>query len=717
MLLLRVALVAVLVACATDTAPSAPHRTNSSMQAGTKVVNTVSAAYQDTTGLTYTTESNAVVTAFAPVGALVVTPKETQANPASDSVAIGANVTRTFTVTNVSNIDDAYTIRSVVAAAGKVVGAAFVTSGGTIPAAIGSTVSPTIHPGESLQIQVVVATAGVAVGTSFPIVVTAQTTASGTTNGLQSDTGEQWAVTATAAQFTGIGGPNTKIVKTVDSSAVVQANPGATVTFDIAAKNSGGATATNAIVTDAVPSGLQADVTSVKIDSMPAGAAATLSGQTLTVKVSTLAAGALLDVAFNAKVIAAALAGATFTNVASISADGVPAQGTTPASVLVGTADVVFDPATNNRPVGGAVLTLLDASGNPLQLVAGTGALSGNVSNPFTTGSDGTYTFALQPSQIPASGARFYLTIAAPGFLNRKIQLDVRPGIGGLLYNVTSTSLDNQPLARAGGYVLTSQNVQLADVFGLFGNIPLFGTQTVRVSKGVNKQVAAPGDRLVYTIAFGNPSQTPLGETQLVDTLPAGEAYAPGTARMDGAALEPTVSGRTLTWSVSSLGAGGGHTLVYATVVFPSVNAGTTLVNEVSARASAPGTRAYTTASATADVQIVAGAFSQSGIITGRIYVDARHAGHFEKGDRGLGGVRIFLEDGSSVVTDSEGRYSFAGVSPGVHVLRVDVATLPSLTHPFTAARANSTWAMQRLVHGLFDDGLMEDVNFGVSGP
>ncbi|MGZ3548027.1 MAG: isopeptide-forming domain-containing fimbrial protein [Vulcanimicrobiaceae bacterium] len=715
MRLLRVALLTVLVASATGTAQSAVRPMNSLPQAGTRVVNTASVAYQDTSGQSYSTQSNAVITAFAPVGALVVTPKQAQANPASDSFAIGANVTRTFTITNVSNIDDAYTVAKIGAAPGKVVSVAFVTPGGTLPATIGTTASPSIHPGESIGVQVVIATTGVALGTAFPITMTAQTTGGGTTNGLQSDTGEQWALTATAPHFTGVNGPNAQIVKTVDRAAIVQSNPGATVTFDIAAKNSGGSAATNVILTDAVPNGLQPDVTSVSIGGAPAGPSAKLSGQTLTVTIPSLAAGALADISFNATVINAAIAGATFTNVATLAADGVPPQGTTPASVLVGTANVVFDPATNNHPVAGAVITLLDANGNPVKLPAATGALDGNVRNPFTTGADGSYTFALAPSQIAAGGSRFYLTIAAPGFLNRKIQLDIEPGTGGLLYDVTSMSLDNRPLARAGGYALTSQNVQLSDVFGLFGNIPLFTAQAITISKNVDKQVAAPGDRLVYTIAFGNPSQSPLGRTQLVDTLPAGEAYAPGTARMDGAPLEPTVNARTLTWTVSSLNAGGGHTLVYATVVFPSVAAGTTLVNAVTASTSIPGTHAYATANATADVRIVGGAFSQSSIITGRIYVDANHAGRFKNGDRGLAGVRIFLEDGSSVVTDREGRYSFAGVRPGMHVLRVDISTLPPATHPFTAARANSAWAMQRLIHGLFDDGLIEDVNFGVS--
>jgi uncharacterized repeat protein (TIGR01451 family) len=339
-----------------------------------------------------------------------------------------------------------------------------------------------------------------------------------------------------------------------------------------------------------------------------------------------------------------------------------------------------------------------------------------NAQNPTATGADGAYTFALEPSQIAAGGSRFYLTISAPGFLNRKIQLDIKLGTDGVLYDVTAAALDNQPLARAGGYTLTSDAVSLADVFGLFGNIPLFTARTVAVTKTVDKTVASPGDRLVYTVGVGNPSQTPLAQTILVDTLPAGEAYAPGTARLDGDPFEPVVAGRTLTWTLANVAAGANYTVTYATVVFPSVAPDTTLVNGVTASAAIAGTNVTATASATADVRIITSAFSQRGIITGRVFIDARRSERFAKGDDGVAGVRIFLEDGSSVVTDRFGRYSFAGVRPGMHVLRVDATTLPDTTRPFGRPRMGSVWSMQRLVHGLFDDGLMEDVNFGVEG-
>ncbi len=388
-----------LVALATGVAASAQ------APAGSPIQNAASLSYQDDSGRQYSVESNTVATIFARVGALVVTPKTLRADPAADSVAAGSNVVRTFAIANVSNIDDAYTIQSASAAPGKIVSVEFLTATGAIPVTLGSTTSPVIPAGSSIQVRVVASSAGLALGAAFPVAIAAQTTATGTTNGLQSDDGKQWAVVATGAQFTGAGGPNTQVTKTVNHAASVQSNPRSIVTFDIQARNSGGAPAANLVVSDAVPNGLQADPASVTIDGAAAGTAATLTGQTLTVKIPSLAAGVLLDIAFNATVTGASIAGAMFTNVASIAADGIAPVATTPASVLVGTANIVFDPTGGNRPIGGAIATLLDASGVPVKLFQ----------NPYTTGADGAFAFDLEPNRIAPAGSRFYLTIVYPG--------------------------------------------------------------------------------------------------------------------------------------------------------------------------------------------------------------------------------------------------------------------------------------------------------------
>jgi uncharacterized repeat protein (TIGR01451 family) len=214
----------------------------------------------------------------------------------------------------------------------------------------------------------------------------------------------------------------------------------------------------------------------------------------------------------------------------------------------------------------------------------------------------------------------------------------------------------------------------------------------------------------MYTLQVGN-SGAQLGATRVVDTLPPGVVYAPGTARVDGLPAEPQRNGRILTWTFPALSAQ--HTILYACVVMPFTAEGSTLINVVDVDAQSGGGAAVR-ASASADTRVVAGALGNRIVITGRVFVDAARSGRFRDGDHGLAGVRVYLEDGESVTTDNYGRFTFPSVHPGQHVLRVDATTLPSGVRPYDDRRYDSPRSLQRLLHGLYDAGLMHDVNFAV---
>lgn len=697
---------------------------------GTEITNSVSATFTDAAGNQYSTQSNVVTVIVAKLAALVVSPKETAANAATDGATIDSTATRTFVITNTSNIPDAYKIIVAGATPLTIVSMSFVTSTGSFPATLNSTISPTVQPGDSIELAVVMSTANLAMKESYAVNITAQTTANAD-NGLQSDTGEQWIIGASSSNIVGPGTNPTGgsgISKTVDHVVVVQSSPGATVTYDVVAQNAGGTQATGVLVTDTVPTGLTADPTSVMINGV--SSPATLSGQVLTIPVGSLNAGATVDVSFNAMTPNISSLGTSYVNVASMSADGMPAQQTTPASVLIGSANIVYNGlAGSGAPVSGATVTLLDANGN-LVTIGGTSSSAsakrtaqaaltpidseGNTSNPVVTSATGAYGFALLASQIAAGGSTFTLDVNAPGYLNRKIQLTLTPTSNNQLYNVTSIALDEQPIAVAGGYTLTKSAERLSDVFGLFGNIPLFDTRTIVVTKTADRSTAQPGDRVRYEIDFANSTQFPIGATQVIDVMSAGLVYAKGTGQLDGVNDEPTISGQTLTWSLASLDPGAQHKITYDAIVYPTVATGTNLTNNVTVNGVIPGTVASAAGTANVTVQVVAGALTQRRPITGRVFVDNAGTGHFKKGDSGIAGVRIFLEDGSFVVTDPDGRFNFPSARPGMHVLHIDETTLPKNVHPYPNQRMNSTRAMQQLVHGIMDDGLIDDVEFAL---
>jgi hypothetical protein len=65
------------------------------------------------------------------------------------------------------------------------------------------------------------------------------------------------------------------------------------------------------------------------------------------------------------------------------------------------------------------------------------------------------------------------------------------------------------------------------------------------------------------------------------------------------------------------------------------------------------------------------------GCVVGKIYVDCTaHPGSTQP-TMGIPGVRIYFSDGTFVISDSEGKYSYCGLRPSTHTIKVDRTTLP----------------------------------------
>jgi uncharacterized repeat protein (TIGR01451 family) len=680
--------------------------------AGTVISNTASMTYSDRNGVAESVTSNTVAATVATVSAVAVGPNEKGCNPSTDSVPVNQPFVRTFTVSNNGNAPDKYTVTASTTA-GSVTSLSYASSAGGAPTPLqnGGTL-PKLTPGESVQVSVTVNPGSASIGTDVEVSLAATSTLPGGTVA----TASQCAVLAAGAALSGPGGPGTPILKLVNGQPSVAAQPGATVTYSIQFLNYGTLPATNVVVTDVVPAGITPNPSSVLVN----GAAAppqsiSLQGQTLTVTIPTVAGGALDTITFSASIGTSATLGATYVNTVTVASSQTTGQQSTQASVLVGTGNIVYDGLGGSSvPVAGAIVTLTSASGQPVALPgAGQTPNTGNA-NPYTTGANGAYSFALGPKQT--GPITYILTITAPGYLNRRFQLVLTPNAAGNLYTVTITSLDGQLLAVPGGFALTKGPVTLSNIYGLFGNLPMFRSQSIQVTKAVDRSFASSGDRLVYTITFNNVG-TALGATTIVDTLPPNVVYAPGTGRVNNLHQEPKVSGRVLTWTLPALNTQ--NTITYAAVILPGTEENTTLTNNVTVRAAAPNENGvFVSGSANVQTQVVAGVFTDSTIITGRVFYDIRRTGEFDPGDVGIAGVRIYLEDGESVVTDSTGRYDFPGVRPGMHVLRIDTSSLPPTAHPYPdrSLASDDQRSIRRLVHGVFDGGVIQDINFALEG-
>ena len=677
---------------------------------GTAILNTVSATYSSGNGEAFATVSNTVTATVAIVTAVAVTPNENGCNAQTDGYAVGNNVTRTFVVLNSSNISDAYTIVASTTG-GSIVSIALTSNGVTTTVANNSTTAA-LAPGASVQATVTIATPNVPLGTNVTISLAATSTTANAVNGRASSSGSQCAIALGKAVIGGMFGPQSLLRKLVDNVPFESVTASQTVKYSFEFQNYGGLPAQNAVLTDVFPAGVTPAVSSLQLNGVPLTAGVSLVGQTLTIAFGSLAPATPYKVTISATVAAGAAIGSEAINAASVSATNAATASSSPAVIIAGVANVVYDGfAGSSVPVSGAVVSLVDAvTGLPFALTGTPTAPNTANSDPYTTGLSGAYAFGLGSAQI--GPVTYHIAITAPGYRSRRIAVTLTPDPTKTYFSVTLTALDGEPLAVPGGFALTTGPVTIAAISNLFGNLPLFRTQVITITKAVDRTVASSGDRLVYTVTFSNVG-TPLGAATLVDTLPAGVAYAPGTALLDGAHFEPKIVGRTLTFALAALQTK--HTLVYATVIVPGVTPGSTLTNVASVSATADNAPAQTvSATASVDTTVINGIFTDQTIITGRVFVDLARDGWFHRGDVGIPSVRIFIEDGESVVTDPNGRYSFPGVRPGMHVLKLDRTTLPSGTRAYDIHDYDDQKSIRRLVHGVFDGGVIQDVNFAI---
>ncbi len=146
-----------------------------------------------------------------------------------------------------------------------------------------------------------------------------------------------------------------------------------------------------------------------------------------------------------------------------------------------------------------------------------------------------------------------------------------------------------------------------------------------------------------------------------------------------------SADGQTLTFTVGTLAGGAVATIDYVV----EVTAGTRLGAAInSAFATAAGVRSNT---AYATVTIRDDFLRTRSTLMGRVTTGACNEETGE-GPNGVEGVRVYLEDGSFVISDNRGMFHFEGVRAGLHVVQMDIDSLPDGYEAF-ACTQNSRFA------------------------
>src|SRR5258708_19672278 len=94
--------------------------------------------------------------------------------------------------------------------------------------------------------------------------------------------------------------------------------------------------------------------------------------------------------------------------------------------------------------------------------------------------------------------------------------------------------------------------------------------------------------------------------------------------------------------------------------------------------------------------------FSDTGSIVGKVFQDCNGNRMQDKGELGVPGVRVYLDDGTFAITDDEGKYSIYGVPGRTHILKLDTYTLPPGTHLPPHSNRNNANAARPLIHFQF---------------
>jgi uncharacterized repeat protein (TIGR01451 family) len=196
------------------------------------------------------------------------------------------------------------------------------------------------------------------------------------------------------------------------------------------------------------------------------------------------------------------------------------------------------------------------------------------------------------------------------------------------------------------------------------------------LEKRTQTTIAAPGDFVRYELALENSSSSGMAtDIELIDQLPLGVRFVPGSVVVDGAAApDPEISAdaSVLEFGFASLDIGERLAISYVVEII-----GGERDDELVNRATAFASGGLISNEATALIRLTEDLFRNSGTIIGRVLEGDCNQETFSE-DQGVAGIRVYLEDGRYAVSDDGGRFHFEGVVPGTHIAQIDTFTVPA---------------------------------------
>lgn len=433
-----------------------------------------------------------------------------------------------------------------------------------------------------------------------------------------------------------------RLVKTVDTSTLPDpAKVGDTLTYAFSVTNTGPVTLTNVTLTDSLPG--------IVVSGGP---------------IPSLVPGATDSTTFTATyaLTQADLDAGSVSNTAEVTGTYIPSVGSTATTTdSSGTALDNDDPTQALLPARPAIAVVKTADISQMSTPTQIGDLiiynfsvtnTGNVTLTNVTLSDplpgltlsGGPIASLAPGQTDSTTFVGRYRVVEGDFNAEQVENQA---------TVTANPPTGPPVTDLSGATITDDDPTV---------VPLTYHPDVTAKKTASTDRVIIGDSFSYMLEFKSNSPGTLREMTVIDVLPVGLVYTPGSAKVDGKPLEPTVTGRTLRWTGQTIGPNGTLTVRLGVRVTGDAPWGD-LTNKTWLTTANGETVSNT---ATAVVQREPEHVFDCADIIGKVFDDRNQNGYQDgpdgSGDQaatepGLPGVKVVTTRGFIVTTDEFGRF------------------------------------------------------------
>ena len=201
------------------------------------------------------------------------------------------------------------------------------------------------------------------------------------------------------------------------------------------------------------------------------------------------------------------------------------------------------------------------------------------------------------------------------------------------------------------------------------------------LEKSANVSTAMVGDIIFYTIKVRNNHFEDLKRSTIVDQLPFGFKYVNDSAAIlintNKVPFSLKTDNAVIFFHVNDFNYDDQLTLTYAARVTPGGLDGNG-INTAYITATTATDKIINSPVSKVQVEIKQqGIFSDKAIVFGKLYMDSDCDAQQTYQEWPVGGVKLFLEDGTWVISDENGQFSLYGLEPGLHVIKMDATTIP----------------------------------------